>query len=111
MTLPIRAQVSARRFSPEHQIGAARARHSRTDLERRTFECSLDQAWNSRALSCCDIRRFVSVTRRRIQRSEFARQYSVTPNTLYDWLRRWRKAQQEAMRQLGVSLSGKREVA
>ena len=111
MTLPIRAQVSARRFSPEHRIGAARARHSRTELERRTFEYSLDQAWNSRAPSCRDIRRFVSVTRRRIQRGEFARQYSVTPNTLCDWLRRWRKAQHEPMRQSGVSPSDKRKVA
>lgn len=87
MTLPIRAAVSARRFLPEHQSRAALARHSRTELQRRAFECWLEQFWNNGTWPYSDVRRFISVIRRKIHRGDFAAQYTVTPNTLCDWLR------------------------
>jgi hypothetical protein len=111
MTLPIRAPVSARRFSPEHQSRAARARHSRTEQERRIFERWLEQAWNNGKLTYDDVRRFVSVIRRLIHRGDFAARYTVTPNTLCDWLRCWRKAQHQSKWRSDVCTLARREAA
>jgi len=111
MTLPIRAPVSARLFSPEHQSRAARARHSRTEREHRAFEWWLERTWNNGTLTCSDTRRFVSVIRRWIHRGDFAARFTVTPNTLFDWLRCWRKARHESTRRSDVCTLDRREAA
>jgi len=92
MTIPSRRSDSTHRFSPKHQSLAARARHLRTQRERAAFERYLEQFWNKGAITGGDVRRFVSLVRRRIYRGDLVADYSVTPATLCDWLCGWRKA-------------------
>lgn len=91
MKAPAQGPALAHRFTSQHQINAARARHAATQREQAAFEGWLDTAWKSSDFYGRDIRRFVSVIRQRIYQGAFKSEFTVTPATLCDWICRWRK--------------------